>query len=273
MLQRQTAFKVPVGVITNGKPIFEGERFAGMEYGGKRISRVNMVGNIVDKYSNPEKRYSSLTLDDGSGQLRLKGFSDQFELLSGPAIGDTVYIIGMLKHFNDEIYVMPEIIKISDPRWLGIRRLELKEAFDFLNQPKGNAVMPQQPEMKKDEMESFVTEQTIFKQEKVISEQKPNYGDGDSAVMVVQPQPQSSQQPAQSSQQKEAFQTSLAPPPQIDSPKLKALSIIKKEGEIQMDMLIILGGMTKDELSPIIKDLITEGEIYESRPGYLCSLN
>ena len=57
--KRHIAFKFRIGDLLIGKPIMDGERFSFLELGDKKIMRVNVVGNIVDKYeSEGEKRYS-----------------------------------------------------------------------------------------------------------------------------------------------------------------------------------------------------------------------
>ena len=109
--QRQTAYKMQISDILKGKINFEGDRILNVEISGKEVLRVNIIANIVEKYTNPEKQFASLTIDDGSGQIRMKGFSDSFEILNAPMIGDTVYMIGTLKFYNDELYILPEIIK------------------------------------------------------------------------------------------------------------------------------------------------------------------
>jgi RPA family protein len=123
--KRHIAFKLRIGDITIGKPVMDQERFAFLELGDKKIIRVNIVGNIVDKYeSEGESRYSSLTLDDGSGQIKLKIFGDDVERFKEVVQGKTVIVIGVLRVYNNETYVSPEIIKELDPKYLLVRKLE-----------------------------------------------------------------------------------------------------------------------------------------------------
>ena len=88
--QRQTAYKVQIAEILKGKINFEGDRLNNVEIPGKNLLRVNVIANIVEKYSNPEKQFASLTIDDGSGQIRMKGFSDSFDILDVSMIADSV---------------------------------------------------------------------------------------------------------------------------------------------------------------------------------------
>ncbi len=139
--KRNIAYKFRIGTILSGKQNFEQERFISSEIEGKRVIRVNVVGSIVDKYeSEGEKKYLSLTLDDGSGQIKLKAFGDDVDKFKGITQGQTVIVIGVLRHWNDELYITPEIIKEQDPRYLVIRKLELekgaKEEIETSTEPK-----------------------------------------------------------------------------------------------------------------------------------------
>lgn len=126
--KRHIAFKFRIGDLLIGKPIMDGERFSFLELGDKKIIRVNVMGNIVDKYeSEGEKKYSFLTLDDGSGQIKLKSFGDDVEKLKNINQGQTVLIIGVLRNFNNETYISPEIIKEQDPKYLLIRKMEIEK--------------------------------------------------------------------------------------------------------------------------------------------------
>ena len=128
--KRNIAFKYRIGELLIGKPIFDEQtqRFSFLELGGKRIVRVNLVGNIVDKYQpEGEKKYIFFTLDDGSGQIKLKTFGDDVEKFKEVQTGQTVTVIGVMRNFNNETYVAPEIIREGDPKYLLIRKLEIEK--------------------------------------------------------------------------------------------------------------------------------------------------
>ncbi|MFA6022908.1 MAG: OB-fold nucleic acid binding domain-containing protein [Candidatus Pacearchaeota archaeon] len=132
--KRQTAYKIRIGDILKGKPIMDNERFSFLELGDRKISRVNIVANVVDKYSSEEKQYISLTIDDASGQIRIKIFGEDVNKFANLSQGDTVMLIGLLRSYNDELYITPEIIRIQDPRYLLVRKLEFeKEAPKTVN--------------------------------------------------------------------------------------------------------------------------------------------
>src|SRR3989344_2533846 len=126
--KRNVAYKLRIGDILIGKPIIDNEKFQFLELGNKKIIRVNVIGNIVDKYqSDGEKKYIFLTLDDGSGQIHLKLFGDDAEKLREVHQGETALVIGLLRHWNSETYISPEIIKEKDSKYLLIRKLELEK--------------------------------------------------------------------------------------------------------------------------------------------------
>ena len=125
--KRATAYKLKVGDIFSGRKILDGERFNFLELGNRRISRVNLVANIVEKFSSSEKAYISLTIDDASGQIRVKIFGDDVQKFSDINQGDTVLVIGLLRNYNNELYITPEIIRKQDPRYLLVRKLEFEK--------------------------------------------------------------------------------------------------------------------------------------------------
>ncbi len=96
--------------------------------GNKQVIRVNVVANIIDKYeSERETKYLTFTIDDASGQLRIKVFGDEVDRFKEVSQGQTVMIVGKLRFFNNELYILPEIIKQKDPRYLLVRKLELEK--------------------------------------------------------------------------------------------------------------------------------------------------
>lgn len=126
--KRNIAYKLRIGDVLIGKPIMNQEKFQFLELGNKKIIRVNVVGNIVDKYqSEGEKKYLFFTLDDGSGQIHLKIFGDELEKFKDVQQGETILVIGIIRSWNNETYISPEIIKEQSPKYLLLRKLELEK--------------------------------------------------------------------------------------------------------------------------------------------------
>lgn len=125
-LKRKVAYKVRIGQIHEAKPNLDGERLRSIEINGQEIVRINLIANVIDKYiQEGEKKFGSLDLDDASGQIKLKLFGDDVKKIEPFNQGDTIQVIGLIRSWNNETYVTPEIIKKKDPTFLLIRKLEV----------------------------------------------------------------------------------------------------------------------------------------------------
>lgn len=134
--KRHIAFKFRIGDILMGKPIMNEERFSFLELGDKKIVRVNIIGNIVDKYEREgEKQYIFFTLDDGSGQIKLKSFGEDVDKFKNLNQGQTVLVIGVLRNFNNETYISPEIIREQDSQYLLVRKIEIEKNRNVNSKP------------------------------------------------------------------------------------------------------------------------------------------
>ncbi len=140
--KRHTAYKLKIGDILSGPQITDGERLKFIEVNGMNVARVNLIANVIDKYiQEDEKKFASITLDDSSGQIKLKAFGEDVEKLKAFEQGDTVLTIGLIREWNKEVYVLPEIMKKKEPEYLLLRKLEIdknkpapinkQEATDF----------------------------------------------------------------------------------------------------------------------------------------------
>jgi len=137
--KRNIAYKFRIGDLLIGKPIINQERFSFLELGDKKIIRVNLIGNVIEKYENDgERKYSFITIDDGSGQIKIKTFGEDIEKFRNISQGQTILIIGVLRYFNNELYVSPEIINETDTKYLLIRKLETEKNKALNSQPVQN---------------------------------------------------------------------------------------------------------------------------------------
>lgn len=123
--KRHIAYKLRIGEIATGKPTFEGDRFKTLELNGRDVTRVNLIGNVTDKFvQEGEKKFASVTLDDASGQIKAKLFGEDIAKFANISQGDTVIVIGLIRSWNNELYVTPEIIKKKNPAYLLVRKHE-----------------------------------------------------------------------------------------------------------------------------------------------------
>ncbi len=127
--KRNIAYKLRIGDILKGVPMMNEGKFLFLELGDKKVVRVNILANCVDKFiQEGEKQFASLTIDDASGQLKLKAFGEDIEPLKEVVQGDTLQIIGNMREWNGELYMIPEVIKKVDVQWLLVRKLEIQNA-------------------------------------------------------------------------------------------------------------------------------------------------
>ncbi len=127
--KRNTAYKFKIGSILSGKPILDADKLKFLELDNKQVVRINLIANIIDKYiQDGEKKFGSITLDDATGQIKAKVFGDEIERFSSLNQGDTVMLIGLLRSWNNEVYITPEIIKKKEPTYLLVRKLEIESS-------------------------------------------------------------------------------------------------------------------------------------------------
>jgi len=95
---------------------------------GRRLSRVRIMGLIVDKFVREDGNYGSVTVDDGKQTIRCKVFVNT-KMFDNINLGDLVDVFGKVKEYNGEIYVMPEIVRKPEPNIETLRILELEEEY------------------------------------------------------------------------------------------------------------------------------------------------
>ena len=93
---------------------------------GQKISRANFVGTIVDKFMSEDGNYSNITIDDDSDSIRVKAFRENSNIFDNLEVGDLVVVIGKVRDYADEKYIIPDIVKkIADPNYETLHRLEI----------------------------------------------------------------------------------------------------------------------------------------------------
>lgn len=137
--KRNVAFKLRIGDLLVGKPVMNGDKFGFLELGSKKIVRVNLIANIVERYESTRqeegRNYVFFTIDDGSGQIKLKSFGEDSDKFKEALQGQTVTVIGTLKNWNNETYIAPEIIRETDSKYLILRKLETEKDKALFSAP------------------------------------------------------------------------------------------------------------------------------------------
>ena len=132
MIQRKPAYKVWISQLGLGQMQKEPGEF-GSQYiivRDKNVSRVSIIATVVDTFVKAESGFSSISLDDSSGTINVKAFKDDVSLLENIKVGDIVSVFGRLREYNDERYILPELVKVLDnPNWELVRKLELIQEY------------------------------------------------------------------------------------------------------------------------------------------------
>jgi len=102
----------------------EGSASNYLEMNEKKISRVNVVGVIVQKLGLDN--YKTIMIDDGTGRISTRVFEENV-LLDKVDVGDIVLIIGRPREFSSEKYIIIETIKKINPIWAKVRKLEFEK--------------------------------------------------------------------------------------------------------------------------------------------------
>ncbi|MFH1439003.1 MAG: hypothetical protein ABIG89_00420 [Candidatus Woesearchaeota archaeon] len=96
----------------------------------KKVSRVNVIGIVIDRELND--RFKTLNIDDGSSSITLRDFDNKnnFDEFN---IGEIVKVIAKPRMFNEQIYLVVEIIKkLKDRKWIELRRIQLEKTSEHI---------------------------------------------------------------------------------------------------------------------------------------------
>lgn len=83
------------------------------------VSRVNVIGAFLSAQGQQ-------LLDDGTGQIALRAFEDVPGLRTAQS-GAVVQVIGRPRRYNDQLLLIPEVVRTIDGRWAQVRRRDLGE--------------------------------------------------------------------------------------------------------------------------------------------------
>ena len=126
-MERMTARKVRISDLMSGRWV----KREGMEpsfivtNAGEKVSRARIMGTVVGNFMAEDGNFGSVTLDDGTDTIRAKTFKT-LKPLDTLRIGENVEMVGKVREYNGEIYVIPEVVNaLQDPNMELLRWLEL----------------------------------------------------------------------------------------------------------------------------------------------------
>src|SRR3989344_3228432 len=137
--KRNVACKARISDILNGRFAKDDASAGYVIIGDSNVYRVNILANFV--YKSEQSNSSNAVIDDGTGKISLRAFENK-NIFSNIDIGDFVLVIGRIREFGNERYIMPEIVKkIADIGWVNLRKLELKN-INFENVEVNDKLIP-----------------------------------------------------------------------------------------------------------------------------------
>jgi len=124
---REIAHKVWIANIVNNAYVYnEAELPKGyVQANGYKVSRINVIATVVDTFVDGNMKFASVTVDDGSAAIRVRAFTDGISMLESLQRGDLVLVVGRVREYQEEVYVLPEIVKCVDKNWELARKIEL----------------------------------------------------------------------------------------------------------------------------------------------------
>ncbi len=164
-MERQTAFILWAAELNNKPFVKQESEFSPsyIDFGSRKVSRINMVAVVTQK--TQKDSFASITLDDSSAQIRAKTWNDDVKKLEPIKLGDVILVIGKLREYNDELYIVPEIIRQQSYNTFLLRQLSiLKES--------GKPIYVEEPEIEGFESQGYQESYNKPREEKVYSESK-----------------------------------------------------------------------------------------------------
>lgn len=111
IIERQTAYITNIATVISGSS-------------GKQLSRVHFIGVVVGL---SQAGTNEATIDDGTGKILARSFDNPI-FFRELQLGDVIRIIGRVRTFNEQVYLIPEIMKkITNRKFILLHKLLLEK--------------------------------------------------------------------------------------------------------------------------------------------------
>ncbi len=167
VIKRMTAKKVRISDLMNGDWV----KKEGMEPSyivtplGEKVSRARILATVVSKFISEDENFASITLDDSTDTMRIKTFKTT-KPIEPIEVGDLVDVIGKIREWDGEIYIVPEVIrKVNDPNLEILRRLEILAKIKELREKKNIIEEAKSKFTKQEEFKTFLEQRGIKEEE------------------------------------------------------------------------------------------------------------
>lgn len=117
--------RIPLHILKQG--IFqkmEGWNNSYVSIEGKNIQQINIFGTIIAKDQNTSGKVRAMTIDDSTEQISVRIFDEkQHVLWENASVGQMIRIVGSVREYMGEIYLVPKIMKhIQNPTWFSLQQ-------------------------------------------------------------------------------------------------------------------------------------------------------
>jgi len=134
MRERMTAVRASISDITKGSFSDDNGPHVVSPF-GVELRRVVIVGFVVNKFyregdDTGKKRFESITVDDGTDTIGVKVWGEEdASMLEGVKESILALVIGKVRQYNEEVYLIPEIVReLTDPNYMSLHLMERYKA-------------------------------------------------------------------------------------------------------------------------------------------------
>jgi len=246
--RKLVAVRCRIADILNGKYVKRDDLTPGyvLTSFGLMMSRVRIGGIVSQVYSNEDRTYGFITIEDGTGSIRIKFFNESVKLLDGINKGDWIEAVGRIREYNEERYVVVDgIEKHDDPLKSMLFRMDvIKSLKKFMEKRK--AVL--------DLMKKASDLEELLK----LAEEKGL--DGQIVEGVWQAE----------NVKKEEEEIKKGEEIEKEEAKDLVLRLIKENDEgsgVEYSTIVGKAGLPEHVVESVIDELLAEGTCYEPKPG------
>jgi RPA family protein len=128
---RSVALKVKIEDLVKGKYVRQSDVEPShlLSPWGQHILRARAIATVIEKFISQDQNYGVLRVDDGSETIRLKAWGQDVKTLEDFKVGDLIDVIGRVREYEGEVYLLPEVIaRIDDPNWELVREMDVLRA-------------------------------------------------------------------------------------------------------------------------------------------------
>jgi len=205
---------------------------------GQKISRVNLVATVTDKFESDDGGYSTITVDDGTSAIRVKTFGEFTKILANAEVGDLILVIGKIKEYTGELYVNGEVVRKVEPNYESLRKLEILN--DLIEQKKI--------------VEEIKKLREQLSEEELVEHVKRFDSDRESLQVILE---------------------NLKVVKEVDyKPKILKLIESLDDGEgVEISKILDLSDLPENVIEKAINELLSSGDIYEPLVGRIKRIN